>query len=103
MAISKNVLVWYSHILLEGVNNYTKAFTIDAEEFDRLPVDGKMYKGDRGEQVIVFGIGNGKILLIYPMMTILMVPMMIPMKGVAVILKVTVKTQIQMVMTSSPL
>ena len=42
--------------LLKVCSNYTKAFTIDAEEFDRcLPVAGKtLYKGDYGEQVLVF-------------------------------------------------
>ena len=42
--------------LLKLCYNYTKAFTIDAEEFDRCsPVDGRtLYKGDCGEQVLVF-------------------------------------------------
>ena len=42
--------------VLKVCSNYTKAFTIDAEEFDRcLSVVGKtLYKGDSGEQVLVF-------------------------------------------------
>ena len=41
--------------LLKVCSNYSKAFTIKAEEFDRcLPVDGKtLYKGEHGEQVLV--------------------------------------------------
>jgi hypothetical protein len=42
--------------LLKVCSNYTKAFTVDAEEFDRcLPLAGKtLYKGEYGEQVLVF-------------------------------------------------
>ena len=45
-----------SKSLLKLWSNYTKAFTIDTEEFDCcLPVDGKtLYKGDHGKQVLVF-------------------------------------------------
>lgn len=41
--------------LLKVCSNYSKAFTVHAEEFDRcLPVAGKtLYKGEDGEQVLV--------------------------------------------------
>ena len=42
--------------LLKVCGSYTKAFTINADEFDRcLPVAGKtLYNGDAGEKVFVF-------------------------------------------------
>lgn len=46
-------------------SNYTKAFTIDTEEFDHcLPVVGKTrYKDDSGKLLFVFfGDGIGKML-----------------------------------------
>ena len=49
-------LVWPSLSILKVCSNYTKAFTIGVEEFDRcLPIAGKtLYKGDSGELVLVF-------------------------------------------------
>ena len=52
------VLVWYGHThpFLRCVFDYTNAFTVSAEVFDRcLPVDGKtLYKSESEEQVFVF-------------------------------------------------